>query len=272
MTTPNNRQLVLLFGGLAAVAVLTVVVLAALIPDPLPTPGQRNLGVSAAHPLGTDRLGRDMLARTVRGAATSISIGAGATTIAAVIALIAATTAALGPRWVDRAVAWLIDVIIGLPGIVFMILISFSVGGGARGTTLAIALTHWPMLARLLRAEILKIAVADYVMVARRQGKSAGWIAAHHALPAVLAHVIVGLVLLFPQAIVHESALTFLGLGVAPTDPSLGTVLSEGMRYVTEGRWWLVAAPVALLVALAVLLDAFGDRLRSTLSPVDRQM
>ncbi|AIT60425.1 ABC transporter permease [Corynebacterium doosanense] len=267
----NNRLRVLLLGALAFLLVAAIVVSAQLLPDPAPVPGARNLPVSAEHLLGTDRLGRDMFARTVQGAAMSMGIAAAATTLAALIAVVMAMLAALGPRWLDLMVSWLIDVTIGLPGIILMILISFSVGGGVRGTTLAIAVTHWPMLTRLLRAEIAKVRSADYVVIARRQAKSGWWIATRHVLPAIIAHVIVGLVVLFSQAIVHESALTFIGLGVAPTDPSLGTVLSEGMRNLTEGRWWLVLAAVVLLVTAAVVLDALGDALRSTIAPESRQ-
>lgn len=267
----NNRLRVVGFGLAAALMVTAILVVAGLVSDPVPVPGQRNLPVGAGHLLGTDRLGRDMFARTIQGAALSVKLAAAATVLAILLAIVLALLAALGPRWVDRLVSWLVNVALGLPGIILMVLVSFSVGGGVRGTMLAIAVTHWPMLTRLLRAEILKIRSADYVTVARRQAVSGWTVATRHVLPGIVAHVIVGLVVLFPQAIVHESALTFIGLGVSPTDPSLGTVLSEGMRYLTEGRWWLVVAPVGLLVTLAVTLDAFGDALRRTLAPESRQ-
>ncbi|HZK32001.1 MAG TPA: ABC transporter permease subunit, partial [Corynebacterium sp.] len=135
---------------------------------------------------------------------------------------------------------------------------------------LGVSLTQWPPLTRLLRAEILKVREEPYVEISRSQGRTGWWVARHHVLPAVLPHIIVGFVIMFPHAILHESALTFLGFGLEPTRPSLGIILSEGLRFLANGQWWLVLGPIAILVALATLLDACGDLLRQLLAPASR--
>lgn len=266
----NNRVRLLLLGVAVATVALGIVVLSGLLGAPQPGDAARHLPVSPTHPFGTDRLGRDMLARTLAGARVSLAIGALAALGAALIAVVLAVLATAGSRWLERFVSWLIDVTLGLPSLILMILVAFATGGGVPGTVLAIAVSHWPQLARVLRAEILAVRSTDYVAVSRGQGRSPGWIARHHFLPAVTAHALVGVVVLLPGAVIHETSLTFLGLGVGSTDPSLGVIFSESMAYLSSGHWWLVMAPVVLLVAVTLLLDRFGDTLRQLLAPETR--
>ena len=182
----------------------------------------KNLPPGPGHLFGTDWMGRDMFWRTLAGLATSIRVGLLAATVSALIALTLGTASALGGRRVDAAITWLIDLVLGVPHIVLLILISFALGKGYWGVTVGIAVTHWPSLARVVRAEVLQCRAAGFVEVAQKLGRSRVQIAVQHVLPYVLPQFLVGLALLFPHAILHEAAVTFLGFGLPPEQPAIG--------------------------------------------------
>ena len=134
-----------------------------------------------------------------------------------------------------------------------------------------IAATHWCSLARLIRGEVLQLRSQQYVAVSRKLGKSTGWILKNHLLPHLLPQFIVGLVLLFPHAILHEASISFLGFGLSPEQPAIGIILSESMRYLSAGMWWSAVLPGLTLVLLVLLVDKFGDYLRMILDPYSAQ-
>ncbi len=173
---------------------------------------KRNDSPSLEHPFGTDWLGRDMFSRTFMGLSLSIGVGLigafGSTFIAIILGMVAATMG----KMADRIVSWLIDLFLSVPHLVTLILISFSLGGGFKGIVMGIVLTHWPSLARIIRAEVMQIRSAEFVQVSKKMGKSNGWIVTKHIFPHVRSQIIVGFMLLFPHAILHEAAVTFLGL------------------------------------------------------------
>jgi ABC-type dipeptide/oligopeptide/nickel transport systems, permease components len=226
---------------------------------------------SLAYPFGTDWLGRNMLLRTIKGLSLSITVGMVASTTSAVLATLIGVAAATGSKWLDSAINWLIDLVMGIPHLVLLILIAFACGRGMKGLLVGVALTHWTSLARLIRAEVLQIRGQRYIMVSRRLGHSAGWILRHHFLPHILPQFVVGLVLLFPHAILHESALSFLGYGLPPEQPAVGIVLSESMRYLTGGMWWLAVFPGVSLVLVVLLFDKLGDNLKMLFDPASAQ-
>lgn len=269
---PNRKRSVAL--AAAGAVLLAVVIIAGLLLQPAAQAtdfAAKSLAPSLAHPFGTDWMGRDMLCRTLAGLSTSVLVGLGAALSSALIALLLAAAAALGPRWADAAVSWLVDLMMGIPHIVLLILISYALGKGFWGVTIGVALTHWPSLTRVLRAEILQCRNADYVTAAARLGQSRLAIAARHMLPYVLPQFVVGLVLLFPHAILHEAAVTFLGFGLPPEMPAIGIVLSESMGYLSAGLWWLAVFPGAALVLVVMLFDAVGESLRKLVDPASAQ-
>jgi len=228
---------------------------------------RRNLGPSLEHPFGTDWLGRDMFLRTIRGLSISIGVGLAAAAGSAVIAAAVGLSAALLGRAADRALTWLIDLFLSVPHLVTLILIAFVCGGGVRGVIIGVALTHWPGLARVIRAEALQLKSAEYILVSRRLGKSRSWIARRHMLPHVLPQLLVGLFLTFPHAILHEAAITFLGLGLSPHQPAIGIILSEAMRYLSAGMWWLAVFPGLSLLVVVRAFDRLGEHTRSLIDP-----
>ena len=251
---PNRRRAFAL--ALGGALLLAAVVVAGLMAGPAAQAtdfAAKSLPPSLSHPFGTD------------------CVGLMAAVASSLIALALAAAAALGPRWADHAVSWLIDLMMGIPHIVLLILISYALGKGFWGVTIGVALTHWPSLARILRAEILQCASSDFVAAAARLGAGRLAIAARHMVPYVLPQFVVGLVLLFPHAILHEAAITFLGFGLPPEMPAIGIILSEAMGYLSAGLWWLAVFPGLALVVCVMLFDVVGTSLRKLVDPAYAQ-
>ena len=227
----------------------------------------KNLAPSLAHPFGTDWMGRDMLSRTLAGLSTSVLVGLLAATVSSVIALVLGCAAALGGKRVDAVISWLIDLMMGVPHIVLLVLISYAIGKGFWGVTIGVAVTHWPSLARVVRAEVLQCRESKFVEVARKLGQSPARIALRHMVPYVLPQFVVGLILLFPHAVLHEAAITFLGFGLPPEQPAIGVILSESMSYLSTGAWWLAVFPGLALMVTVLLFDVAGQSLRKLLDP-----
>lgn len=226
----------------------------------------KGMGPSLVHLFGTDWMGRDMLARTVCGLSTSIYIGLIAAMTSSVIAFLLASIAAFGGRFADAVVCWFIDLVMGIPHIVLLVLISYALGRGALGVFVGISVTHWPSLARVLRAEMLQVRSEPHIQCARSLGSSWPAIAFRHILPAVVPQFLVGLVLLFPHAILHEASITFLGFGLSPEEPAIGVILSEAMGYLSSGSWWLAVFPGFALLFTVLLFEKVGSSLRTLIS------
>jgi peptide/nickel transport system permease protein len=228
---------------------------------------EKNLLPSRAHLFGTDWLGRDMFARTIRGLTTSILIGILASAVSAVMAAILGIAAALMGGKIDALISRLVDLFLSVPHLVLLILISLAVGKGLWGVLAGVAATHWTGLTRVIRAEALALKTQPYIAASRALGKSSWWIARRHLAPHIVPQFITGLVLLFPHAILHEASITFLGFGLSPEQPAIGVILSESMRYLSAGMWWLAFFPGLCLLVVVLLFDAMGEKLRLLLNP-----
>ena len=265
----NQRQRALLLSAFAALALLAVTVAGFLLSDAAMVTdfSRKNLAPCLAYPFGTDWMGRDMLARTLTGLSLSIRIGVLTAAVSAVVALAVGTAAATLGRRVDAVLSWCIDLVMGIPHILLVILISLAFGKGFVGVVAGVALSHWTSLARLLRGEVLQLRSAPYVLTAEKLGRTRLQVARDHLLPHLLPQFLTGLILLFPHAILHEASVTFLGFGLSSEQPAIGVILSESMSYLTTGKWWLAFFPGLALVATVALFALLGDRLRRILDP-----
>lgn len=270
---PNRRQRTLVVIAMGAVFLLALLGGGLLLGNEGLTTNltERNLPPSLVYPLGTDWLGRNMLARTVQGLSLSFAVGLAAAGISAFIALVLGLAAALGGKRIDSIITWLVDIFLAVPHLVLIILIAFVFGGGLTGVIAGVTLTHWPTLTRLLRAEVLQLRSADFVLVSRRLGRSSWWIATRHLLPHLRPQLLIGFILLFPHAILHEAAVTFLGFGLSPHRPAIGVILSESMQYLSAGSWWLAFFPGLALLIMVRTFDVLGDNLRMLFDPRSAQ-
>ena len=207
--------------------------------------GQKNLAPSVLHPFGTDNMGRDMFLRSVKGMSISLQIGFAAAFFSSCIALILGTLSAAFGGKVDRFVLWLVDLCMGIPHILLILMISVMMGGGILGVSIGVIVTHWPRLTRVIRAEVMQL----------------------RSQPYVLPQYIIGLVLLFPHAIMHEAGISFLGYGLPLDMPAIGIILSESMRYLALGMWWLAFFPGFLLLLVVLIFDRLGAALRDLFDP-----
>lgn len=228
---------------------------------------RKNLAPSLQYPFGTDWLGRNMFYRTLTGLSTSILIGVCAAAVSAVVALVLGLAAATLGEKADSVITFLIDTIMGIPHILLVILISYSMGKGLKGVIAGVALSHWCSLARLIRSEVIQLRNSEYILIAEKLGHSKLHIAKKHMLPHLIPQFVVGLVLLFPHAIIHESSVTFLGFGLTADQPAIGVILSESMKYLITGKWWLALFPGVALMLTVVLFDMGGTALRRILDP-----
>ena len=265
----NQRKKTIFVFAVAVVFLLTITVAGsfcyegALVTDF----SRKNLAPCKEYLFGTDWLGRDMLLRTLTGLSMSIRIGICAAAISAVLAFILGVMAAVLGERVDAVISFIIDMIMGIPHILLLLLISYSLGKGFKGVMLGVALTHWTSLARVIRGEVLQLKNSTYIQASYRLGHKKMEVAFKHMVPHLLPQFIVGLVLTVPHAILHEASITFLGFGLSAEQPAIGIILSESMKYLITGKWWLAVLPGVMLVLTVVLFDVAGSSLRKILDP-----
>lgn len=269
----NRRQATLMTITLCSLFLMAIVFSSSWIGDTGLSPAltERNQSPSPTHWFGTDWLGRDMLTRSLHGMSLSVQVGLLAASISAVIGTgLGLISGTLGGK-IDAVITWIIDVFFSLPHLVLLIMIAFAMGGGTKGVIVAVALTHWTGLARVIRAETLQVNSSDYVQLSHKLGHPPLWIARHHIFPHVIPQLLVGLILLFPHAILHEAALSFIGIGLSPHTPAIGIILAESMRHLSTGYWWLGVMPGLLLLLAVKAFDTLGENLRGLIDPKTSQ-
>lgn len=262
----NLRTKTLIILILAVILIFGIFISSFLI-DYIPTDFASSYQLpSLEHIFGTDWMGRDMFQRTISGLGLSIGVGGFASIMSTIIAIVLGLLSSFN-KYTDEFVAWIIDFFNSIPHILLIILISIFFGGGFYGVIMGVGLTHWSPLARVLRSEVKQIKTTEYIKLSEQLGKSKIWIATKHVLPLVITQIIVGVILMFPHAIMHEASITFLGFGLPPHEPAIGVILSESMNYLSAGYWWLAFFPGLSLLIVVLLFDLVGDKLQSLVNP-----
>ncbi|MDP2711889.1 MAG: ABC transporter permease [Solirubrobacteraceae bacterium] len=227
-------------------------------------------GPTAAHPMGTDEVGRDLLTRVLHGVRISLVIAVLASLAAvAVGALVGVLAGTLGGR-ADAVLMRMTDVFASQNHFLFgvLLLVLFRpVLGGTGAIMLAIGFTHWPSLARIVRGELLSVRERPFVLAAIGGGASRHRLARRHYLPHLLPAVGLAFVLTVPHAVFHESAYSFLGLGLEPHQASLGNILADGQRSLLAGGWWIALFPGLALLAIAMTIGTIAEYWREHLHP-----
>ena len=221
---------------------------------------------SAAHWLGTDALGRDILSRLIHGSRITLFIVGTVALIAPVIGLFVGTVAGFAGGWVDQVLMRLTDIFLAFPKLILALAFVAALGPGIGNAVLALAITSWPPYARLARAETLTIRNADYIAAARLQGAGPFRLLIGHVWPLCISSMIVRVALDMAGIILSAAGLGFLGLGAQPPMPEWGAMISDGRTYILD-FWWVAAMPGMAIFIVSLAFNLLGDGLRDVLDP-----
>jgi ABC-type dipeptide/oligopeptide/nickel transport system permease subunit len=286
--TPAVRRFLAHRGAVAGVVlVLAVAALAILGPviashDPIARDMDRGLselgaplGPSAEALLGTDPLGRDVWARVLAGATTSLQIAALATLVSLAIGLSLGLVAGYAGGRTDNVLMRFVDLVLAFPYLLLAILLAAllresTLGASSAPVVLTLGLVGWTTMARVIRGKVLSLARSEYVLAARALGASPLRVVVHHVVPNIAGLVIVVAALGFAQNLLAEAALSYVGLGPPPPAPTWGRMLYEGRAYYRTAPWLTIAPGVAILTAV-VAFNLLGEGLRDYLDPKGRR-
>ena len=256
--------------GLAIVLALLAVAAGAdvLAPYP-PTVGElaaRLQPPSAAHWLGTDDQGRDILSRLIHGSRITLYVVLLVAVLAAPIGLLVGTASGYAGGWLDALLMRITDIFLAFPRLILALAFVAALGPGIENAVIAIAITSWPPYARIARAETLSIRQADYISAVKLLGASPLRIVLRHVMPLCVPSVIVRVTLDMAGIILTAAGLGFLGLGAQPPTPEWGAMIAAGRAYVLD-QWWVAAAPGAAIFIVSLGFNLLGDGLRDALDP-----
>lgn len=228
-------------------------------------------GPSAQHWFGTDELGRDVLSRVLVAVQASMQVAVASLAFAVVVGVTVGVVAGYRGGWVDTVFMRVVDVMFAFPVLLLALAIVAILGPGITTTMLAIGVVYTPIFARVARASTLSVRVEPYVAVSRTMGTGHGYILARHVLPNIAGPLIVQTSLSLAFAILSEAALSFLGLGIQPPEPSLGRMIFDSQGFVTLA-WWMAVFPGAAIFVIVLAFNLFGDGLRDVLDPKQRSV
>lgn len=265
----KHQQMKICFQQPLLWVLMALVGLMTLLPFLAPDPFAIHLGKlfsapSGAHILGTDELGRDVLARLLIGIRLSVFVGVVVVIVSGFIGITVGLLSGYVGGWLDTLIMRITDVFLAFPGILLAIAFASLLGPGVGNVIIALCLMSWVGFARLARAEALRLRHQPFVEAAQVSGATPGRVILRHILPNAAAPLIVEGIFATAGAMIAEAGLSFLGLGVQPPDPSLGAMLREGARYMIVAPH-LVLAPGIALMTLVLGLNLIGDRLRDKL-------
>jgi len=256
--------------GLVIIGIFLLTAIVSFVWTPYPTwrqaLGPTYQGPTLAHPLGLDDYGRDILSRVMGGAAIALSVGVGASLVASAIGILLGLLAGFYRGKIDVVISTLINISYGVPDLLIALILVVLIGRGVQNIILAIAITAWLGMARLVRGQTLSLREREFVEAARSIGTSNTKIMSRHIFPNALGPIVVQATYLVPAAIIFEAFLSLLGLGVPPPSPSWGGMASEGYKALQ------IAPHIVLMPCLALSLTVLafnwvGDGLRDAIDP-----
>ena len=262
-------------GAMLGFVLLIFLLLAAVFgPVLLGSPGAQDLAArlsapSAAHWLGTDQLGRDVLTRVLNGSRISLSLGVGVMLASLIAGSIVGLIAGLLGGWWDEVLMRLTDIFLAFPSLILAMAISAALGPSLTNVMIAVALVSWPTYARLIRAQVLALREREFVEAARALGSSQSRVAFRHLLPNSLAPLLVQGSFDVGSAILTAAGLGFIGFGAQPPTPEWGAMVSETRNYISQAPWASSAPAIAILITV-LAFNLIGDGLRDVFDPRGR--
>jgi len=262
----RNRPAVV---GVAVVVCWVLVALAASAIAPYDPTDQdvkmRLQGPSAAHWLGVDGLGRDILSRLLYGGRVSLPVATVVVLVAAAFGTLMGALAGFIGGWLDEAAMRIVDVVLAFPSLILALAIAAALGPSIQHSMLAMLLVWWPPYARLSRGQVLALKTRDYVMAAQALGMSESRVLLRHVVPNALAPTLVLMTTDFGNAVIITAALSFLGVGAVPPTPEWGAMVSEGRELMQQ--WWIASFPGLAIFSVAIACNFIGDGLRDAIDP-----
>jgi peptide/nickel transport system permease protein len=222
---------------------------------------------TAAHPFGTDALGRDIFLRILHGARVSLSLGVGSVVVAALLGSFLGLLAGYAGRGTDLCVMFCMDILLAFPATLLAIAIVAMIGPGLRNALIAISVVSIPFYARITRGEVLALKEREFVTAARALGGGAPRVLLCHVFPNTLPPLAVQTTLAIAFAILEAAALGFLGLGAQPPTPEWGAMLADSYKFFTSGAWWAFFFPGVTIMLSVLGFNLVGDALRDALDP-----
>jgi len=219
-----------------------------------------------AHPLGTDELGRDMLSRIVHGSRVTLTIASTAVVLGGVVGVLLGIIAGYYRGILDRILMRIVDIQLALPLMLLALLVVAALGPSTQNLIIVLALTSWLRYARVIRGQVLALREREFVLSAHAIGAGTWRIILRHLLPNVLTPALVIGTLELARIIIMDAALSFLGLGVQPPNPSWGRMLSDGRVYISTA-WWIVTFPGLAILLTVLSVNLLGDWLRDYFDP-----
>jgi peptide/nickel transport system permease protein len=259
-------------------AVLGVVIVVAVVANWIAPFGVNDVDVpnalqppSGEHWFGTDELGRDVLSRVLVATQASMRVAVVSVAFAVVVGVTVGVIAGYRGGWVDTVFMRVVDVMFAFPVLLLALAVVAILGPGTTTTILAIGIVYTPIFARVARASTLSVRVEPFVQMSRAMGTGNLYILARHIIPNIAGPLIVQTSLSLAFAILSEAALSFLGLGIQPPQPSLGRMIFDSQGFVTMA-WWMAVFPGAAIVVIVLAFNLVGDGLRDVLDPKQRTM
>jgi peptide/nickel transport system permease protein len=264
----GDPVLVLALGGLGLLALVLLLGpwLWHIDPDNVDLAAQLS-APSAAHPLGTDNLGRDLLARVLVGARTSLGAGLLVVLAGAVLGSLTGLLAGALGGFVDTALTWLTNSILCFPSIMLAMAVVMALKPGITAVVVGLAIHSFPWYMRTLRGEVLRISALDFVKSTNAIGATQKRTLFRHILPHLVSTIVLQMAAVFGASVLALAAMGFLGLGAQPPTAELGAMITEGQQYFLTGQWWMAAFPGLVLLVAVTLTTIIADRARELLDP-----
>jgi peptide/nickel transport system permease protein len=264
-----TREPVGLFGAVLVALVVLSAGLADVVSPADPTaldPAVRLQWPSRAHPLGTDHLGRDLLARVLYGGRVALEVSLAAVSLALAVGLVLGMLAGYGPPWLDNLLLLLFDGVRSFPTVMFALAVVALIGPSVGTILLIVVVTAVPLYGRVVRAQTQSLKTTDFILAERALGAGTARVLAAHVLPNVAGPVLILASMEIPVVVTIEAGLSFLGLGIRPPTPSWGSILNDGYTFIRDTPWVVIAGGVPV-IATTLGFTFLGESLRDIFDP-----